>query len=53
MNSVKGSTSRETKMIKAVPAAPNSKADGLIGAQTLGGIAGDDGADCWPRLRPL
>ena len=39
MNSVKGSTTSETKMIKAVQSALNSKVDGLIGAQTMSDIA--------------
>ena len=48
MNSVKGSTTSETKMIKAVQSALNSKVDGLIGAQTMSDIAVEDGASCWP-----
>lgn len=48
MNSVKGSTTSETKMIKAVQSALNSKVDGLIGAQTMSDIAVEVGASCWP-----
>ena len=48
MNSVKGSTASETKLIKAVQSAVGAKVDGLIGAQTISDIAVKVGASCWP-----
>lgn len=48
MNSVKGSTASETKLIKAVQSAVGAKVDGLIGAQTMSDIAVEVGASCWP-----
>ena len=48
MNSVKGSTTSETKLIKAVQSAVGAKVDGLIGAQTMSDIAVEVGASCWP-----
>ena len=52
MNSVKGSTTSETKLIKAVQSAVGAKVDGLIGAQTMSDIAVEGGASCWPCGSP-
>ena len=48
MNSVSGSTSNETKLIKAIQKSAGSVIDGLIGVQTLSDIAISIGAECWP-----
>ena len=48
MNTVKGSTGSETKLIKAVQKAVGANQDGLIGAQTMADIAVAQGAECWP-----
>lgn len=48
MNTVKGSTGSETKLIKAIQKAVGANQDGLIGAQTMADIAVALNADCWP-----
>ena len=48
MNTVKGSTSNEKKMIKGVQSAAGSVVDGEIGAQTFSDIACIIGAKCFP-----
>lgn len=47
-NTVKGSTTSETAMIKAVQSAIGAIADGEIGTQTMSDIAVKLGADCFP-----
>lgn len=48
MNSVKGSTASETKLIKAIQKAVGANADGLLGAQTMTDLAVKVDANCWP-----
>ena len=48
MRDVKGSTSEETRMIKAIQRSVGALDNGWIGNQTLSDIAAKLGADCWP-----
>lgn len=48
MNTIKGSSASEIKMIKAIQQAIHAKADGLIGTQTMTDVAVAVGAKCWP-----
>ncbi len=48
MNTIKGSSGSETKLIKAIQKAVGANQDGLIGAQTMVDIAAAQGANCWP-----
>lgn len=48
MNTVRGSTASETKMIKAIQRAVGAAEDGLIGTATMSGLAAKVGAACWP-----
>lgn len=48
MKDVKGSTSEEVRMIKAIQSSVGALENGWIGNQTLSDIAAKLGADCWP-----
>ena len=48
MNTIKGGNASETNMIKAVQRAVGAREDGLIGGETMGDIAVEVGAECWP-----
>lgn len=48
MKDVKGSTSEEVRMIKAIQRSVGALENGWIGNQTLSDIAAKLGADCWP-----
>ena len=48
MRDVKGSTSEEIRMIKAIQRSVGALENGWIGNQTLSDIAAKLGADCWP-----
>ena len=48
MKDVKGSTSEEIRMIKAIQRSAGALDNGWIGNQTLSDIARRLGADCWP-----
>lgn len=48
MKDVKGSTSEEIRMIKAIQRSVGALDNGWIGNQTLSDIAAKLGADCWP-----
>ena len=48
MTSVRGSTKRETKMIKAVQRAVGAAEDGMTGGETMAAVAAKLGADCFP-----
>lgn len=48
MRDVKGSTSEEIRMIKAIQRSVGALGNGWIGNQTLSDIAAKLGADCWP-----
>ena len=48
MKDVKGSTSEEVRMIKAIQRSVGALDNGWIGNQTLSDIAATLGADCWP-----
>ena len=48
MRDVKGSTSEEVRMIKAIQRSVGALDNGWIGNQTLSDIAAKLGADCWP-----
>ena len=48
MNIVKGSTTNEDNMIRAIQKAAGANTDGEIGAQTMSDIACMLGADCFP-----
>lgn len=48
MNTVRGSTASETKMIKAIQRAVGAAEDGLIGTATMSGLAAKVGAACFP-----
>ena len=48
MRDVKGSTSEEIRMIKAIQRSVGALDNGWIGNQTLSDIAAKLGADCWP-----
>ncbi len=48
MRDIKGSTSEETRMIKAIQRSVGALDNGWIGNQTLSDIAAKLGADCWP-----
>lgn len=48
MNNVKGSTTSETKMIKAIQKAVGALQDGIIGTGTMSDLAAAVKADCWP-----
>lgn len=48
LNTVKGTTANETKMIKAIQTAIGANADGEIGTQTMSDIACKLGAKCFP-----
>ena len=53
MNAIKGSTTSETKMIKAIQKAVGASQDGMIGAGTMSDLAISIGADCWPLTLSL
>ena len=48
MRDIKGSTSEEIRMIRAVQRSVGALDNGWIGNQTLSDIAAKLGADCWP-----
>lgn len=48
MKDVKGATSEEIRMIKAIQRSVGALDNGYIGNQTLSDIAAKLGADCWP-----
>ena len=48
MKDVKGATSEEIRMIKAIQRSVGALENGWIGNQTLSDIAAKLGADCWP-----
>lgn len=48
MRDIKGSTSEEVRMIKAIQRSVGALDNGWIGNQTLSNIAAKLGADCWP-----
>lgn len=48
MRDVKGSTSEEIRMIRAIQRSVGALDNGWIGNQTLSDIAAKLGADCWP-----
>lgn len=48
MRDIKGSTSEEVRMIRAIQRAVGALDNGYIGNQTLSDIAAKLGADCWP-----
>lgn len=48
MRDVKGSTSEEIRMIRAIQRSVGAVENGWIGNQTLSDIAAKLGADCWP-----
>ena len=48
MKDVKGSTSEEVRMIRAIQRSVGALDNGWIGNQTLSEIAAKLGADCWP-----
>jgi hypothetical protein len=48
MNNIRGSTTNETKMIKAIQKAVGALQDGIIGAGTMSDLAAAVNADCWP-----
>ena len=48
MKDVKGATSEEIRMIKAIQRSVGALDNGWIGNQTLSDIAAKLGADCWP-----
>lgn len=48
MKDVKGSTSEEIRMIRAIQRSVGALDNGYIGNQTLSDIAAKLGADCWP-----
>lgn len=48
MRDVKGATSEEIRMIKAIQRSVGALDNGWIGNQTLSDIAAKLGADCWP-----
>ena len=48
MRDVKGATSEEVRMIKAIQRSVGALDNGWIGNQTLSDIAAKLGADCWP-----
>lgn len=51
MRDVKGSTSEEVRMIRAIQRSVGALDNGWIGNQTLSDIAAKLGADCWPAQR--
>ena len=48
MTSVRGSTTSETKMIKAIQRGVGAAEDGMIGGETMAAVAAKVGADCFP-----
>lgn len=48
MRDIKGSTSEEIRMIRAIQSSVGALDNGWIGNQTLSDIAAKLGADCWP-----
>ena len=48
MRDVKGATSEEVRMIRAIQRSVGAMENGWIGNQTLSDIAAKLGADCWP-----
>ena len=48
MRDIKGSTSEEIRMIKAIQRSVGALDNGWIGNQTLSDLAAKLGADCWP-----
>ena len=48
MRDIKGSTSEEIRMIRAIQRSVGALDNGYIGNQTLSDIAAKLGADCWP-----
>ena len=48
MRDIKGSTSEEIRMIRAIQSSVGALDNGYIGNQTLSDIAAKLGADCWP-----
>lgn len=48
MRDIKGSTSEEVRMIKAIQRSVGALDNGWMGNQTLSDIAAKLGADCWP-----
>ena len=48
MRDIKGSTSEEVRMIKAIQRSVGALDNGWIGNQTMSDIAAKLGADCWP-----
>ena len=48
MRDIKGSTSEEVRMIRAIQRSVGALDNGWIGNQTLSDIAAKLGADCWP-----
>ena len=48
MRDIKGSTSEESRMIKAIQRSVGALDNGYIGNQTMSDIAAKLGADCWP-----
>lgn len=48
MNNIRGSTTSETNMIKAIQKAVGAMQDGIIGTGTMSDLAAAVGADCWP-----
>ena len=49
MRDIKGSTSEEIRMIRAIQRSVGALDEGRIGNQTLSDIAAKLGADCWSR----
>ena len=48
MNTIIGSTTSETNMIKAIQRAVGAAEDGMIGGETMAAVAAKLGADCFP-----
>lgn len=48
MNNIRGSTTSETNMIKAIQKAVGAAQDGIIGTGTMTDLAAKVGAQCWP-----
>jgi hypothetical protein len=48
MNNIRGSTTSETNMIKAIQKAVGAAQDGIIGTGTMTDLAAKIGAQCWP-----
>lgn len=48
MNTIIGSTTSETNMIKAIQRAVRAAEDGMIGGETMAAVAAKLGADCFP-----